>query len=120
MKSPTAKHSIKLGIVGVLFTLTFGANTVLANQDTQPHSTISAWAVLEHNSRLIEGTTIGANLKTSSNKDVVSLYKMANDLFREAQKAHQSGNEATAKKLAVQSINTIYTADRVHYNLKSN
>ena len=98
----------------VLFGLLLVVSTAQA-EDTTHWSNVND--VLEHNHRLLTYTTIGINLKDSTDQEVIKLYELANDLLEEAQVAYTLKNFATAKELSIESIRTVYQADRVLYGL---
>lgn len=77
----------------------------------------TTWAILQHNERLLNGTTIGEALKASTNQEAIRLFNDAQNLFKEASEAHQSGKNVLAKELSLRSIITFYKSDRIHYNL---
>lgn len=96
-----------------------GNNIELNYHNAQkPSSMMPAGIVLAHNQWLLESTTIGVVLKESSNPRVIDLYTEAAILYRAAKDAHQSGRERDASVLANKSISAIYTADKVHHNIK--
>jgi hypothetical protein len=81
------------------------------------NSIVSTWAVLEHNRRLLDGTTIGDVLKKTTNSQARHHYTQARWLYDKAIITYQSGQEELARDLAFQSIHAIYKSDRLHYNL---
>jgi len=83
-------------------------------------SMLSAMAILEHNQRLMEQTTIGDTLKTTTNSRAQDLLTQARVLFKKAITAYHSGEEELAKDLAFESITTIYESDKHHYELTEN
>jgi len=84
------------------------------------NSSLPASSILEHNNRLLYGTTIGATLIKTTNNQAKELHKQALILNEKAIDAYRNGKENLAKEYATQSIHIIYNADRQHYNLATN
>ena len=101
--SSQAEHAGKI-IAGSLYNPAFNA-------------TLSANTVLEHNKRLLLGTTIAETLASGNESKARDLFIEAYDLNLQAEEAFKSGNMDAAKELASQSIHILYRADRLHYNL---
>ena len=118
MKKSTEK-SLLLNLMFV--SLSIATAVVQAEEDIKfGISTYSAGAILEHNNRLLYGTTIGVALVKTSNKQAKELYTQALRFNQKATNALQSGKEELAKEYALESIHTIYRSDRQHYNLAEN
>ena len=83
-------------------------------------SMLSAEAVLVHNQRLLEYSTLGSALEMSTNSQAKDLLAQSRKLFIEAVTAYRSGEEELAKDLAFQSINTFYKSDKIHYQMYGN
>jgi len=98
----------------VLFTATSAFAEAPIQQTVQ---TVSVAELLEHNKRLLEGTTIGAVLRTSSNKEASALYYKAMDLAALANEAHQKGSSDWARSLVSKSTHKIYAADAAHWGM---
>jgi hypothetical protein len=84
------------------------------------HPTFPAPMLLEHNRRLLGGTTIGSTLSNSPNLRARGLYIEALKLHKKAIVTYRAGQEDLAKVYAYQSIRTLYRSDRLHYNLIDN
>ena len=127
MKTRTTEISIKLVFGALLLALAFSAQAEGFNKITaaptateETHTTISTVAVLKHNKRLLDNTTIGKNLQTSEKQRVRNLYKRAYNIFLAAADAYESGLEKMAKELSHKSISIFYAADKAHYNIVKN
>ena len=126
MKKRSTENSIKFTFGSLILALAFSAQAEEFNQITTPaaaketHTTISTVAVLKHNKRLLDNTTIGKNLQTSEKQHVRNLYKRAYDIFLTAADAYESGLEKMAKELSHKSISIFYAADKAHYNIVKN
>ena len=126
MKKRPTENSIKFTFGSLIFALAFSAQAEEFNQITTPsaaeetHATISTVAVLKHNKRLLDNTTIGKNLQTSDKQRVRNLYKRAYNIFLAAADAYESGLEKMAKELSHKSISIFYAADKAHYNIVKN
>ncbi len=127
MKKRTTENTLKFVFGGLLLALASSAQaegidkistTSKATEET--HSTISTVAVLKHNKRLLDNTTIGKDLKASGQQRVRNLYKRAYDIFLAAADAYESGLEKMARDLSHKSISIFYAADKAHYNLTKN
>ena len=81
---------------------------------------LSAETVLEHNERLLHGTTIGAGLNNSSNQQAKDLYVTAQRLYFNAMNTFRSGQKESARQMSYQSIRTLYRADKLQYQLAAN
>jgi len=126
MKKRPTKNSIKFTFGGLIFALAFSAQAEELNQVTTPsaaeetHATISTVAVLKHNKRLLDNTTIGKDLQTSDKQRVRNLYKRAYDIYLAAADAYESGLKKMAKDLSHKSISLFYAADKAHYSIAKN
>jgi len=97
-------------------------NTMYGNSVSNKidRSMLSAGAVLVHNQRLLDQSTIGYTLKTTTNSQAKDLLAQARKLFIKAVTAYHSGEEEFAKDLAYESISTFYKSDKIHYELNEN
>lgn len=125
MKTRTTEISIKLVFGALLLSLAFSAQaeskiTAAPTAAEETIATISTVAVLKHNKRLLDSTTIGKDLKASDKQRVRDLYKRSYDVFLAAADAYNSGLEKMAKNLSHESITIFYAADKAHYSLAKN
>ena len=127
MKNTAKKTSLLILLFSSLFIV--AANTQAEMYNTMnshsvsnqiDRSMLSALAVLEHNQRLMEQTTIGDSLKMTTNSQAKDLLTQARVLFKKAITAYHLGQEDLAKDLAFESISTIYKSDKHHYGLTEN
>jgi len=127
MKNTAQKTSLLILLFSSLFLVTGNAqadtynnmygNSVSNNID---RSMLSAGAVLVHNQRLLEYSTLEYSLKTTTNSQAKDLLAQARKLFIKAVTAYRAGEEDLAKELAFESINTFYESDKHHYELNGN
>jgi len=80
-------------------------------------SEVSAIEWVEHNRRLLNETTIGKDLAASDDQRVVTLYKQATKLLHKAQERYINGQFESAILASRASLEAIYHADRIMYDL---
>lgn len=74
---------------------------------------------LEHNQRLLNETTIGKDLAKSDDAKVVYLFEQATKLLVKARAKYEAGQLEDAKVFSKASVQAIYAADRIMYNIPS-
>jgi len=78
---------------------------------------VSAIEWVDHNQRLLNETTIGKELAASDDQRVVYLYKQATKLLHKAQERYINGHYDAAILASRASLEAIYHADRIMYDL---
>jgi len=78
---------------------------------------VSAIEWVDHNQRLLNETTIGKDLAASDDQIVIYLYKQATKLLHKAQERYINGEYESAILASRASLEAIYHADRIMYDL---
>jgi hypothetical protein len=108
----------KLTIIATGLILGFASTSYAANPDSNFASTsnqgveryqalVSAETVLNYSEVLLMRSSVARKLKFSDDLTDQARFAKAKQIYREASKAYHAGNDAQAKKLALESIQVI-------------
>lgn len=100
----------------IFATILFGLLLIMSTAQAEEHR-VDVGEFLSHNQRLLDETTIGNDLKTTTNATAEALLEEARVALRSARIAYKAKRFETAKDFSLVSIHAIYAADRAHYGL---
>ena len=87
-----------------------------SNQRIQQYqSMVSTDTVLRYSKTLLTRSTVAQKLKFSGDASENAHYEKAMSVYKQAEQAHEAGNDTEAKKLAMQAIRVIASNVPRHY-----